>query len=211
MKKVKLIDEISNIDDKYINKALRIDSKEKLVNEGMKMEIMKFNNLFKWGAVCLGCICLVFVGVIAFNNKKPDNNTDVYNKPDELMQIVNPLTEVSSVEEMKKYLGFDVPVIEGKEVSTYIVIGEGKVATHGRIMYKDKSSFEIEKGTNKDVSGIEGGSLKKKETINNIEVSIYKMEDIVYANWSDSTYSYSYSMENVKVDKLIKELKSFIK
>ena len=203
MKKIKLIDEISNIDTKYIERSMEIDSKEKLDNERKKEKVMKMNNLFKWGFACLACVCLVIVGVFAFKTK---TNNNVENH-EELMQLVNPLMEVKSVEEMRQYLGYNVPVIPNKEVDKYIVIGEGKYADHARISYKDGSYFEMEKGTNKDVSGIFGGELKQKETINGHEVSIYTMEDIVYANWSDSKYSYSYSIGSGKIKDLINDIK----
>ena len=196
MKKIKIVDELSNIDNKYIEKALLIDTKEKFRDEREKEKSMKFNNLFKWGSVCLGCLCLVLVGLFTFNNGNS-----------KLMQIANPLTELKSKEEMTKYLGYEVPTIENKKISNYIVIGEGKYAEHGRIIYKDNSSFEMEKGTNKDVSGIYGGKFVKKETINNNEVSIYTMENIIYATWSDAKYSYSYSIENGTEKQLINDIK----
>lgn len=158
---------------------------------------MKINKLFKWTSICLGCLCLVLLFIINNRSKK-------------LIQIVNPLTEVKSLEEMKKYLGYDVPTIKDKKITSYIVIGEGKYATHARIVYEDESSFEMEKGTNKDVSGIYGGKLNKKETINNYKVSIYTMEDIIYATWSDSNYSYSYSIKNGNISDFINDIKNLL-
>ena len=157
---------------------------------------MKINRLFKWTSICLGCLCLVLILLFIINNRSK-----------KLIQIVNPLTEVKSLEEMKKYLGYDVPTIKDKKITSYIVIGEGKYATHARIVYEDESSFEMEKGTNKDVSGIYGGKLNKKETINNYKVSIYTMEDIIYATWSDPNYSYSYSMKKVNISNFIDNIK----
>ena len=198
LKKINLIDEISNVDSKFVEKALEIDSKEKLIVERKKERSLKFNNLFKWGSVCLGCLCVVIVGVLMINNN--DNK-------EELMQLPNPLTEVKSISEMKKYLGFNVPVIKDKKISSYIVIGEEKNATHARIVYEDNSSFEMEKGKNKDVSGIYGGELLETRTINNIKVEIYTMENIIYATWSDNEYSYSYSMEDGTVENLVSDIK----
>lgn len=200
MKKIRLIDEISNIDTRYIERTIEIDSKEKLINERKKEKVMKMNNLLKWGSVCLGCLCIAIVGVFTFNTKNDGGNNA-------LIQIANPLTEVESVEEMSKYLGYNVPIIKNKEVSSYVVIGEDKYAEHARIVYKDNSQFEMEKGTNKDVSGIHGGKLKQKETINNYEVSMYTMEDILYATWSDSNYSYSYSIGSGNIEELINDIK----
>ena len=196
LKKINLIDEISQVDDKFVEKALEIDTKEKLTEERKKEKVWNFNNFFKWGSVCLGCLCIVIVGVFMVNNKNKEN----------LMQLSNPLTEVKSIAEMKKYLGFEVPVIKDKKITSYIVIGETKKATHARIIYEDNSSFEMEKGKNKDVSGIYGGELVETKTINSIKVEIYTMENIIYATWSDKKYSYSYSMENGTVDKLVSDI-----
>lgn len=158
---------------------------------------MKMNNIFKWGIICLGCLCLVIVGVFIFNKNQNDG---------ELVQIKNPLTEVKNQEEMKKYLGFDVPIINDKEVESYIVIGDDKYAEQGRIIYNDGSEFDMAKGK-KDVSGIYGENLKQKEIINNNEVSIFTMENIIYATWNDSKYSYSYSVKNSNIEKLISDIK----
>ena len=196
LKKVNLIDEISNIDSKYVEKALEIDTKEKLIEERKKEKSLKFNNFFKWGSVCLGCLCVVIVGVLMINNGNKE----------ELMQLPNPLTEVKSISEMKKYLGYNVPLIKDKKVSSYILIGEEKKATHARIVYEDNSSFEMEKGKNKDVSGIYGGELLETRTINNLKVEIYTMENIIYATWSDNDYSYAYSMEDETIEKLISDI-----
>ena len=159
---------------------------------------------------CLGlCIALfiIIIGIIIYDDNKVVDDKKTYESKEELEQIVNPLTEVNSVEEMKKYLGFDVPVIKDKKVKSYIVIGEDKKAEHARIIYSDGSSFEMEKEVGKDVSGIYGGKFNKKETINDAEVSIYTMEDIKYGIWSDDTYSYSYSITKGKVSKLISDIK----
>ena len=128
---------------------------------------------------------------------------------EEFVTIENPISEVSSLEEMKKYLGFDVPVIEGKEIKSYIVIGEDKKATHARIIYIDESSFDMEKVKDKDVSGIYGGKLSKIEKVGDKEVSLYTMEDIKYGIWSDSEYSYSYSILKGKLSDVIKDINLF--
>ena len=84
------------------------------------------------------CIGVMLFGAMFVMHKDQDK--------EELLKIANPVTEVKSLNEMKKYLGYEVPLIGEKEVSKYIVIGKGKVANHGRIIYKDKSEFDMEKG-----------------------------------------------------------------
>ena len=131
------------------------------------------------------CIGVMLFGAMFVMHKDQDK--------EELLKIANPVTEVKSLNEMKKYLGYEVPLIGEKEVSKYIVIGKGKVANHGRIIYKDKSEFDMEKGK-LDVSGIYGGKKLSEESIGGVKVTLYSYEDIIYATWSYQEYSYSYSM-----------------
>ena len=129
--------------------------------------------------------------------KKPKNYAVIpktSEKSDEKTEIANPLREVASAEEMNTLLGYKVPVIEGKQIETYIVIEADGAARHGRIIYSDGAEFDIEKG-DADVSGIYGGSLEKTVKINGTEVKIYTFENIRYGIWSDGVYSYSYSVQ----------------
>ena len=110
---------------------------------------------------------------------------------------------------MHDYLGYKVPLIEDKEVSKYIVIGKGKHAIHGRIIYKDKSEFDIEQGE-LDVSGIYGSKLLKEESISGIPIKIYIYEDTIYGIWTYEDYSYSYSMLGSDPDNLNIEINKII-
>jgi len=67
---------------------------------------------------------------------------------------------------------------------------------------------KMEKGDS-DVSGIYGGTLERKETINNVAVKFYYYEDAHYANWSNNGFSYSYSNSNGEVNK--EEIANLIK
>ena len=116
----------------------------------------------------------------------------------------NPINTINTKEELEEKLGYTVPVLD-KEVKEYIVIDN----IHGRIIYKDKSQFEIEE-SNEDVSGIYGGELLEQVSINNINVNINSYEDIRYAIWDKGKYSYSYSINSKNVDKLKKEVKLII-
>ena len=113
-----------------------------------------------------------------------------------LPEIANPLTEVKSSAVMAKYLGYEVPVIDDKEVDKYIVIGKNNYAEHARIIYKDGSEFNMEQG-DLDVSGIYGGKIIKKESISGINITINSYENITYATWKYNDYSYSYAMKDV--------------
>ncbi|MBR3325618.1 MAG: hypothetical protein IKG14_06235 [Clostridia bacterium] len=118
-------------------------------------------------------------------------------------QLANPLTQVNSETEMEKTLGYDVPVLN-KEVNSYTLIAN----YHARIVYKDTTQFEMEKGDN-DVSGIYGGKLQNEETIKNVKIKFYTYEDINYANWTKDGFSYSYSNKSGEVSKT--EIENLIK
>ena len=60
-----------------------------------------------------------------------------------------------------------------------------------QIKYIDGSTLRISK-ENGDNSGIYGATLDKTETINGINVSIYKLDNTVYAVWNDNNYAFSY-------------------
>ncbi len=184
LSKINMIDALNLVDDEIIEKAISSsNSKEK---KAMKQNTKSNNKIIRILAGLAACVCIVFTAVMTFTNLSG-------NKANELVQIANPITEVNSVDEMKQYLGFDVPVIKDKKVEAYIVIGDDNYATHARIVYADSSNFEMEKGNGVDVSGISGGTLDENKTINSVKVEFYHMDDTVYANWSDGTYSYSYS------------------
>ena len=75
---MKIIDKIGKIDEKYIEKAIMIDSDEKLLGEKMK----KYNNEnrnFNWKLILapVACVCLVVIGGIVLKNYKPEQNKDL--------------------------------------------------------------------------------------------------------------------------------------
>ncbi len=133
------------------------------------------------------CIGILVGGLLFVTNKDNDKENT--------LKLANPLTEVSSASEMTDYLGFNVPIIKDKEVSKYIVIGKDDKANHARVIYKDKSEFDMEQGE-LDVSGIYGSKLLKEESIGGVKVIINTYEDTIYAIWTYNDYSYSYSMVN---------------
>lgn len=200
MKKYKLIDELKFIKDETIEKILSIKTKEDLRSEKMKEKNSKKISGVIWISALATCLCLVLI-VVFTNNLSNKNNRE---------QISNPLTEVNSVDEMKKYLGFDVPTITNKKVKLYIVIGDddSNYAYHGRIIYEDESELEIEKG-NKDVSGIYGADKENEQLIYNVNVTILTTNETRYAIWTNNGYSYSYS-SNIDDSNFINDLTSII-
>ncbi|MBQ6497966.1 MAG: hypothetical protein IJI58_04565 [Bacilli bacterium] len=158
--------------------------------------------LVGWIFIFVVCIGILFLGIRFIMVK--DQHTE------ELMELPNPLTEVKSADEMRLYLGYNVPVILDKDVDKYIVIGNDKYANHGRIIYKDKSQFDIEKDID-DPSGIYGGVKAKEESISGINIELYTYEDTSYAIWKYNDYAYSYSMINSDENNLNIEVNKIIK
>lgn len=104
-------------------------------------------------------------------------------------QVVNPIVEVGSVQEMEERLGYSVPVLE-KSVEVYIVLVIDGAAESGRIRYSDGSIFNIQRGSG-DISGIYGGVLEAEEVIAGIAVSVYAYEGLRYAIWEKDGFAYS--------------------
>ena len=157
--------------------------------------------LFGWIIIFVACVGILFGGIRFIMTKDQHK--------EELMELPNPLTEVKSVNEMKQYLGYDVPVILDKAVDKYIVIGTN-YANHGRVVYKDKSQFDMEQG-NDDPSGIYGGKKIKEESISGVKVELYTYGDTMYAIWKYNDYSYSYSMDNTDENTLNLEINKIMK
>ncbi len=158
--------------------------------------------LVGWVFVFIICVGILFRGIVFIMNKDQHKET--------LMELPNPITEVKSAAEMRQYLGYDVPIILDKDVSKYIVIGKDKLANHGRVIYTDKSQFDIEKNS-EDPSGIYGGVLKDKESIGGVNVTIYTYEDTIYAIWTYNDFAYSYSMLNTDENNLNLEINKIMK
>lgn len=136
-------------------------------------------------AVVAVCLCL---GVLlsGCGTTQQDESAD---SDSGFVQMVNPLVPVNSLQEMEKYLGYTVPVLE-KEVSDYIVLVIDGIAESGRIRYADGSDFNIKHGSG-DISGIYGGILEAETTIDGISVSFFVYEDIRYAIWEKDGFTCS--------------------
>lgn len=201
-----LLRAFGDIDDKYIIEQCDTTNSEKYfqTKSNVIREKFKRKEVIVMDRRIFAIVLIMILVILSFTiiNKKEENTTIT-----ELVQIANPLIEVNSLEEMKKYLGFDVPLLD-KDVESYIVIGENQYATHARIVYQDDTQFEMEKG-NSDVSGIYGGTLEMEETIDNVKVQFYSYEDIKYVIWQKDGYSYSYSNNNGEVNRI--ELEKLLK
>lgn len=205
MNKYDLIKALGDIDDKYLIEKYEPHKNERKATSNNKyrknFNIRNFDrkevNIMDrrvWGIAAIAVLVISGICVGTLNIKQNNFIGD----SNELVQITNSITELNSVQEMKKYLGFDVPVLK-KDVEAYIVIGDGNYAEHARIMYKDGTRFEMEKGE-KDVSGIYGGTLNETKEIENVEVQIYIYENIKYANWQKDGFSYSYCIDGTKLN-----------
>ena len=129
--------------------------------------------------LCL-CLAVLFSGC--------SNKQDTASHPG-FVQAVNPLVIVDSIQEMEQYLGYDIPILE-KDVDSHIVLVIDGSAESGRIRYTDGSIFNIKRGTG-DISGIYGGTREAEEVIHGVSVSFYQFEDIHYAIWEASGFTYS--------------------
>lgn len=195
MKVRDLLQALGDIDDRYLIEQYEPIRGEKNIkgNENIfrKEVIIMDRKILNLVAIVAFLIVMLSIGISSMNK---NSESDIV----ERIQINNPITEVNSIDEMKNYLGFDVPLLD-KEVESYIVIGDDDYAAHARIIYKDGTQFNMEEG-NSNVSGIYGGTVIKEEIINNIKVTFYSYESIVYANWTKDGYSYSYQSDNSDID-----------
>ena len=140
--------------------------------------------------------------------------TEKKEKKEEETEIINPLTEVSTKQELEDMVGFSVPTIEEKEIITYIAIGNTGSKDQARILYQDGSEFDMKKGKVKDqeeISGIYGAEKKDSEKIEETKVDFYTYEETTFAVWSDEDYTYSYSMQNTDIEVLKDNIKLLVK
>lgn len=151
-----LLKAFGEIRNEYIIEEYEEKSTNKRKNNIRNLNFGKINtirnyNVKKLSVAAIAIIAIIIASVINMNNNQSSSPFAT------LEQITNPITEVYSIEEMKKYLGFNVPLLN-KEVENYFVIGDENYANHARIVYKDETEFNMEKGS-KDVSGIYGATI----------------------------------------------------
>ena len=137
------------------------------------------------------CLSLLIMGSLLITSTLLSGcgNADTTPAP-KPVQVVNPMMEVASLEEMEKYLDFSVPTLDSKEVKSYIVLVMDNYPTIGRVYYEDGATFSIQYGSG-DISGIYGGSLEKTEPVKGVNVSYYTYDTIRYALWETSGFTHS--------------------
>lgn len=201
-----LLEAFGNIEDEYLCEEYNIHRKtNKIINLGKYIEKIKNTTKKspkKYISIASASVLAITLGIVVSTsklNEKEIGNDESVGFSNDSVSIANPLTEVSSIKDMEKCLGFDVPVLN-KDVEQYLVIGEENNAVQGRILYEDGTEFDIAKG-NEDVSGIYGGKLEKTEIIEGVKVSYYKQENTNYVIWNNNGYSYSYQNTYGKINK----------
>ncbi|MGN0690633.1 MAG: hypothetical protein ACI4KH_09460 [Oscillospiraceae bacterium] len=181
MKKEEFCLALNEIDDEYVKGA----------REKMK-ETRKIN--FKMIGAVAACLCVIGMGTVAVV-RNADMSVSTKPNPIPIEQVVNPMMEVSSVEEMEKYLDFKVPVID-KEVSNYFVFVFDGYPEMAQINYADGTEFRKKYGS-EDISGINGGTLIEEKEIGKVKVSFYEYKsdgyEVSYAIWEKDGFSYSLS------------------
>ena len=142
---------------------------------------MATKNIRRVSAITI-CICLNLL-LCACGAGTPDtSNTGI-------TQVVNPLVEVATPQDMEAKLGYSVPVLK-KDVSAYIVLVIDGVAESGRIRYTDGSDFNIKQGSG-DISGIYGGTPAGESTVSGVSVSYFTCEELRYAIWEKDGFTFS--------------------
>ena len=169
--------------------------------------MIQFKNMKAISAIA-ACLCILCASVFLFHNFGS-------NQPHpEMVQIPNPLLEVSSLDEMEKYLDFKVPTLS-KDVESYVVLVADKYPTMARITYTDGSTFNKQYGSG-DISGIYGGVFAKTEQVDNIELKFYTYtaEDgtiTSYAIWEKDGFTYSLASENTTFEQLSADIQTLMK
>ena len=146
----------------------------------------------KWG-VAVVAVCLAVCGVVMLSQISG-------NKPNpQRVQVVNPMMEVGSLNEMETCLDFSVPVLD-KEIDAYIVLVVDGYPEMGQIQYWDGAKFRVKYGEG-DISGIYGGVLEQAVAVGDVEVSYYTYETTRYAIWEKNGFTYSLADgENLEED-----------
>lgn len=146
----------------------------------------KKNAWIGYGAAA-ACLCLVLAG--AFGSGFLGREQTAVPHP-AAVQVVNPIITVGSVEEMERYLDFQIPVLD-KEAEAYTVLVMDGYPTMGQIHYTDGSCFRIQYGSG-DISGIYGGSFVETKNIDGVKAEFYRYADTAYAIWERNGFACCY-------------------
>ena len=178
MKKINLLDILGLTDNEMINRAIEIDSAEKLKEIKILEKRKKYFGVFRLASVLAGGMAVFMIGIVLFNNNFNDNTL-----------ISNPMTKVESINELEKYIEIDLSKFKFKEIKEMYKFEDDTLI---QITYKDDSTIRISKGLD-DNSGIHGATLKETKKINDTNVEIYEFDDTIYAVWKDEKNSYVFS------------------
>lgn len=178
MKKINLLDILGLIDNEMVNRAIEIDSAEKLKEIKILEKRKKYFGVFRLASVLAGGMAVFMIGIVLFNNNFNDNTL-----------ISNPMTKVESINELEKYIEIDLSKFKFKEIKEMYKFEDDTLI---QITYKDYSTIRISKGQD-DNSGIYGATLKEMRKINGTNVEIYEFDDTIYAVWKDEKNSYAFS------------------
>ncbi len=200
MKNISLPEATDKIDDAYIERAIEIDSAEKL-RQAMFTERMKKTRLMtRRLATAAACLCIVTAGMLMLRRTSVDNPAEV-SEPGNVM-MGNPITDVESYDELERYMGYKVPRLEFKTTETLSVISYEGEPKKAKMVFTDGSQLLMMKGTG-DISGIFGATLETTVTVGVVPVYIgvvpvymYRFDSVHYAVWSYKGYSYCYIVNN---------------
>lgn len=177
MKKINLLDILGLTNNEIINRAIETDSAEKLKELKLLERRKKYSGLFRYTAIFASGFAIFIIGLVMFKNLNNEN-----------VLIPNPMVEVKDINELSQYIKLDLSKYKIKNIKEmYKFENENLI----QITYTDESKLRISKEL-KDNSGIYGSTLERTETINDINISIYKLDDTIYATWNNDNYSYSY-------------------
>lgn len=178
MKKINLLDILGLVDNQMLNRAIETDSAEKLKELKKLEKRRKYFGLFRYVSMFAGGLAVLVVGIVLLNNNINDDN----------VLISNPMIEVKDISELEKYIKLDLSKYEIKKINEMYKFDNENLI---QIKYADGSTLRIGKESTDNI-GIYGATLEKSEKINGVNVSIYKVDNIIYAIWDDDNYSFSY-------------------
>lgn len=182
---------VSQIDGELIEKAIDTDSAQKL-REAVRAEKRRAKlKLIRAIAAAAACLCICVCSAILFFSKD--------NRQTQPLRVTSPITEVSSVEEMRRYLGFPVVSLPEKTVSAYLIYASDGLAQIGEIVYSDGSEYRVSRGSG-DISGIFGAAADGSFICENVTVSCYSMSDTRYAIWESNGFAHSYKTASADAD-----------
>ena len=129
-----------------------------------------------------------------------------------LVGMVNPVSEVGSVDDLSARLGASFPVFPGKTVSACRVVAANGKVYRCSACYTDDTELAMGPGTD-DISGIYGGRVERTSTIGGRELRFCAMEDRRYAIWSAEGFAYCYYGKKGETDitKLDGELQKLLR